>query len=123
MSIEKLITINGTDVSKIVEYKVSFCKLWSKDTGRSMTGENKGTLIAIFPKLELKIGSMDGDSMASFLSLVNRAHATVEYYDPEWKEMVSNSFYFGDVSADLKRQSIGNYKSFSVSIIANKRRI
>lgn len=122
MNIEKLIIINGTDVSKIVEYKVSFCKLWSKDTGRSMTGENKGTLIGIFPKLELKIGSLDGNTMAQFLSLVNRANATVEYYDPEKEGMVSNSFYFGDVAAELKRQSTGNYKPTSVSIIANKRR-
>lgn len=121
--IENLIRINGVDVSKIITYKVNYCKLWSKDTGRSMTGENKGTLIGIFPKLELQVGSLDGDEMDVFLSLVNRANATVQYYDPERKQLVSNSFYFGDVAVELKRQRTGNFKPVQVSVIANKKRV
>ncbi|MGN0533286.1 MAG: hypothetical protein ACI4IK_02900 [Eubacterium sp.] len=108
---------------KIIDYQVQYCKLWSSDTGRSMTGENKGTLIGIFPKIILKIGTMTADEMALFLSLVNQANANVKYYDTEKKQVVTASFYFGDAQDELKRQRDMSHKPISISIIANKKRV
>lgn len=117
-----LLKIGSTDISKLVTYKVSYCKLWSSDTGRSMTGENKGTLIGIFPKIEITVGKMTDTEMASFLALVNKSSANVTYYDTEARRNITASFYFGDVTDEISRQKKMGHKQISVSIIANKRR-
>lgn len=109
-------------IPKIVDYEVQYCKLWSSDTGRSMTGENKGTLIGIFPKIVLKIGQLTASEMALFLSLVNQANANVKYYDTEKQAIVTASFYFGDAQDQLRRQKSMSHKPISISIIANKKR-
>ena len=117
-----LLKINDTNISKLVSYKVGYCKLWSSDTGRSMTGENKGTLIGIFPKIEITLGKMTATEMSKFLSLVNVASANVTYYDTERRENLTNNFYFGDAVDEINRQKNMSHKPISISIIANKRR-
>lgn len=109
-------------LGKQTEYKVQFCKLWSSDTGRSMTGENKGTLIGIFPKISVKLGRLSEDEMSAIINLTNQARADVKYYDAGTKGLVTASFYFGDVTAQLERQSLMYHKGVSFSIIANKKR-
>lgn len=109
-------------VPKIIDYEVQYCKLWSSDTGRSMTGENKGTLIGIFPKIVLKIGHLTESEMADFLTAVNQARAEVQYYDTESKSIKTNTFYFGDAQDQLHRQKNMRHKPISISIIACKRR-
>ena len=117
-----LIKIGDTNISKLVTYKVSYCKLWSSDTGRSMTGENKGTLIGIFPKLEITLGKMTAVEMSKFLSLVNVASANVTYYDTEYRKVLTNNFYFGDAVDEIYRQKNMSHKATSISVIANRRR-
>lgn len=115
---------NGSYVTlgKKVAYKVTYCKLWSSDTGRSMTGENKGTLIGIFPKIEVTLGRLSEDDMSAIINLTNQPRADVQYYDVGRKSLVTASFYFGDVSAELERQSTMYHKQCGFSIIANKKR-
>ena len=117
-----LLKIGNKDITKLVSYKVSYCKLWSSDTGRSMTGENKGTLVGIFPKIEITLGRLTPADMAEFLSLVNTASQNVTYYDTEKEEYLTNSFYFGDAVDEIHRQKNMTHKPISISIIANKRR-
>ena len=118
----QLLKIGDTNITKLVSYKVNYCKLWSSDSGRSMTGENKGTLIGIFPKIEITLGKMTAVEMAKFLSLVNVASADVTYYDTERRQTLTNNFYFGDVADEITRQKSMSHKQITVSIIANKRR-
>ena len=115
---------NGSYVTlgKQTEYTVQYCKLWSSDTGRSMTGENKGTLIGIFPKISVKLGRLSEDEMSAIINLTNQSRANVKYYDVGKKALVTASFYFGDVSAELERKSTMYHKGVSFSIIANKKR-
>ena len=115
---------NGSYVTlgKKTAYTVQFCKLWSNDTGRSMTGENKGTLIGIFPKISVKLGRLSEDDMSAIINLTNQPRANVKYYDVGKKDLVTASFYFGDASADLERQSTMYHKGTGFSIIANKKR-
>ena len=115
---------NGSFVTldRQTEYKVQYCKLWSSDTGRSMTGENKGTLIGIFPKITVKLGRLSEDDMSALINLTNQASADVKYYDVGAKALTTASFYFGDVSAELERQSTMYHKGTNFSIIANKKR-
>ncbi len=115
---------NGAFVplGKKTEYKVQYCKLWSSDTGRSMTGENKGTLIGIFPKITVALGRMSEEDMSAIINLTNQSRADVRYYDVGAKALISDSFYFGDVSADLERKSSMWHKATQFSIIANRKR-
>ena len=115
---------NGSYVTlgKQTGYTVQYCKLWSSDTGRSMTGENKGTLIGIFPKITVKLGKLSEDEMSAIINLTNQSRADVKYYDVGKKALVTASFYFGDVSAELERKSTMYHKGVSFSIIANKKR-
>ena len=103
-------------------YKVAYCKLWSSDTGRSMTGENKGTLIGIFPKISVNMGRMSEDDTSAIINLTMQAKANVKYYDVGKKDLVTASFYFGDVSAEIEKQRSMYHKGVSFSIIANKKR-
>ena len=115
---------NGSFVTlgKQIAYKVEFCKLWSSDTGRSMTGENKGTLIGIFPKISVSLGRMTEDDMSAIINLTNQPRADVKYYDVGAKALTTASFYFGDVSAELERKSTMRHKATEFSIIANRKR-
>ena len=109
-------------LGKKTSYKVQYCKLWSSDTGRSMTGENKGTLIGIFPKINVSLGRMSEDDMSAIINLTNQARADVKYYDVGAKALTTASFYFGDVSAELERKSTMAHKGTEFSIIANRKR-
>ena len=109
-------------LGKKTAYKVQYCKLWSNDTGRSMTGENKGTLLGIFPKITVRLGRMTADDMSAIINLTNQARTDVQYYDVGAKALTTASFYFGDVSADLERQSTMYHKATEFSIIANRKR-
>ena len=109
-------------LGKKVAYNVAYCKLWASDTGRSMTGENKGTLIGIFPKITVTLGRLSEDDTHAIINLTMQARANVKYYDVGKKELVTASFYFGDVTADLERQRTMYHKGLSFSIIANKKR-
>ena len=115
---------NGTYVplGKKTAYKVQYCKLWSSDTGRSMTGENKGTLIGIFPKITVRLGKLSEDDMSAIINLTNQPRANVKYYDVGAKALTTESFYFGDVTAELERQSTMMHKATEFSIIANRKR-
>ena len=115
---------NGSYVTlgKKTAYDVQYCKLWSSDTGRSMTGENKGTLVGIFPKITVALGRMTEDDMSAIINLTNQPRADVRYYDVGAKALTTASFYFGDVSAEIERKSTMTHKAVKFSIIANKRR-
>ena len=115
---------NGSYVplGKKTAYTVAYCKLWSSDTGRSMTGENKGTLIGIFPKITVKLGRMSEEDTSAIINLTMQAKANVKYYDVGKKGLVTASFYFGDVSAEIEKQRSMYHKGTSFSIIANKKR-
>lgn len=109
-------------LGKKTAYSVAYCKLWASDTGRSMTGENKGTLIGIFPKISVTLGRMSEEDASAIINLTMQARADVKYYDIGKKDLVTASFYFGDVSAAIEKQSTMYHKGVSFSIIANKKR-
>ena len=124
------IAYNGTNyqhgsyvpLGKKTAYSVAYCKLWASDTGRSMTGENKGTLIGIFPKISVSLGRMSEEDTSAVINLTMQARANVKYYDVGKKALVTASFYFGDVSAEIERQRSMYHRGMSFSIIANKKR-
>ena len=118
----------------VIEASIDDYKLWADGSGRSMTGESKGTLIGIFPKLQLKIGKQSASDRAVLTSLLNQAETTVRAYCVERQRFEQASFYFGDVVNKIKKWdkngtvSNGKYLNDSIfdaisfSIIANKKR-
>lgn len=118
----------GIDITSYITkegYKITHSKLWSSDTGRSsMTGENKGTFIGIFPKFNIQVGKIktDKNTANSILQIVNSATFYCKYYDPEGKAMRVASFYAGDVSETVVSEKTKNVVIEPFSIIANTRR-
>ena len=107
---------------KFTTYKVGYKKLWSSDSGRSMTGEQKGTLIGIFPKLEITIGNMTDDNQSAIVNLTMVAATDVKYYDSGSKSLKTASFYFGDVDTEMLSKNMAKYKPCSFSIISRAKR-
>lgn len=109
-------------IAGLEAYKVTGCKLWGSDTGRSMTGSNRGTLLGIFPKLSITLLPMTEDDMQTIIKLTDQAATTVKYYDTVSKTDKSNSFYFGDVQWEVVEANIMRFGSVDFSVIANERR-
>lgn len=119
----------------VVEASLDDYKLWAEGSGRSMTGESKGTLIGIFLKLQVKIGRQTAEERALLTLALNQAETTVRAYCVERMQFEKASFYFGDVVNKIKKWdsngsfSSGTYKNnsmfepISFSIISNKRRV
>ena len=106
-----------------------------------MTGESKGTLVGIFPKLQIKIGRQSAADRETLTLLLNQAAVTVRAFNVSKHRFEQASFYFGDVINKIKKWdtkgTLGardsttgkqNYRcnaifdSISFSIISNKRR-
>ena len=79
MSSKQVLFINGWKVPKLMQYEVAYNKLYADDTGRDLDGNNRATLIGIFPKLQVK------------------AELKISWYDPEIKTLRNGiSYYIND---------------------------
>lgn len=104
----------------MTECTIGYYKLWSSDSGRNLAGTNSGTLLGIFPKVQLTFRSLKDSELALILQLVNKSNMTLSYWDTELQRTVSLSCYAGDAETPVKK--LGVYQGFSVSIISNARR-
>lgn len=116
------IKIDGVSMGQyLIGATIGYYKLWSSDSGRNMAGTNTGTLVGIFPKVQLNFRSLSDSELNQILKLVNKANMTLTYWDTELQQEKSLSCYAGDVETPVKK--LGKYQSFSVSIISNKKRV
>ncbi len=119
----QILYIDGWKVPKLIKYEVAYNKLWADDSGRDMAGNNKATLIGIFPKIQVQVGSFDEGEMYNFLKKVNKAELKVSWYDQELRGMRENlSYYINDFSISLKNANSLKYDSFSFNLIPNRKR-
>lgn len=120
---KQVLFIDDWEVPKLVKYAINYNKLWADDSGRDMSGENKATLIGVFPKLNVEVGCFNKDEMSTFLSKVNKAKVTVKWYDAESDSIREGaSYYANDFTIDLKSSKRMVYKPFSFNLIPNKKR-
>lgn len=117
----QLLKIDGTPISKFIKYEVMYAKLWAEDTGRVISGKMEGSLIGIFPKIQIEIGSCTEAEIATNLALFNKAFVTVDYYSPVKKRVVQEQFYSNDVTTSLRRQHDLRFNSYAVNLIAVRR--
>lgn len=96
-------------------------KLWSEDSGRNLAGTQTGTLIGIFPKLELQFRRLTKDELHYLAPIFDSPSQTVEYYDDNKGQMVTMQTYTGDWKVSNKGININ--EPFSISFIAKQRRV
>ena len=112
-----LLKINGTTISGLKEYKVSYNKLWS-DAERNMNGDVRATLIGIFPKLELTFrDALTEAEVATINSILDQAYFSVTYYSPKSQTTVTAQYYASDYTLELLDKTKGIYKTFSVNLV------
>lgn len=120
---QQVLYIDGWLVPKLIKYEVAYNKLWADDSGRDMAGNNKATLIGIFPKIQVQVGSYNESEMSTFLKKVNKAELKINWYDPELNAMREQiSYYINDFSISTKNTKLLKYNSFSFNLIPNRKR-
>lgn len=113
--------IGNAVISDLVSYKVGYYKLWGEDAGRSMTGAMAGTLIGIFPKIEVTTRRNLTDAEAqTIISATAADYGSVTYWDAISASLKTATFYFGDVTDEIVRRGV--HAPISFAIIAQKRR-
>ena len=109
----------------LIEAKYSYGKLWSSDSGRSLSGAMTGSLVGIFPKIVLTFRRLTKDELEIIVPLLDSTAQKVKYYDPKKKAVVEMNTYTGDYDIVNKRIINGNAKNeeFTCSFIAVKKRV
>lgn len=119
--------VDGTNLAQYVtEVKYGYNKLWAEDSGRNLAGTQSGTLIGIFPKLEVSFKKLTREELETIALILDKATQNVTYYDPIKKGLYTMSTYTGDW-ATLNRNTFENVaranEAFSISFIARKKRV
>lgn len=115
------IVVDGVNLGQyLVEASFGYNKLWGNDSGRNLAGEQTGTLIGIFPKLELQFRKMNENEVHTIAQILDKATQSTTYHDDYKGTNVTMSTYAGDWKATSK--DLGKVEGFQVSLIARKRR-
>ena len=117
--------VNGINLGRyIVQATYSYNKLWSNDSGRNLAGVQSGTLIGIFPKIVVQFRKLTQTELETLAPILDSARQTVQYYDPNKKEMTTMTTYTGDYEV-INKGIIGHIKNegFQISFISTKRRV
>lgn len=123
MANKQVLYVDGWRVPKLIQYEIGYNKLYADDSGRDLDGNNKATLIGIFPKLQVKVGSYTEQEMSEFLKKVNKPELLISWYDPEIKGIRSGiSYYINDFNVSVKRTEPMTFNGFSFNLIPNKKR-
>ena len=119
------IIINGVSMGQyIIEAKYGYYKLWSQNSGRSLSGNMTGVLIGIFPKLILQFRPLTKDELEIITPILDTSKQTTTYYDPTKKANVTMTTYTGDYEITNRNIIGGLFKNegFSCSFISTKKR-
>lgn len=121
------LVIDGVNFADYVtEVKYGYNKLWAEDSGRNLAGTQSGTLIGIFPKLEVSFKKLTKEELETIAPILDKATQNTTYYDPVKKGLYTMSTYTGDW-ATLNRNIFSNVaranESFSISFISRKKRV
>jgi hypothetical protein len=82
-----------------------------------MAGEIRATLIGIFPKIELNVGVLTQEQVASITELLDSDYFEVEYFDVRVQGITTANYYAGDYAIEMLDKERGLYKPFTVSLI------
>ena len=123
---DDLIVNNVNITPYLTDIKISYNKIWGKDTGRnSLSGKYTGTLVGIFPKFVCTFGSLTQQQIETLVPILDSSFQTVNYYDPYKKNKISILTYTGDYTLEqtcLFSDVATAGKPFNISFIATDRR-
>lgn len=115
------VIINGVSMGQyLTEAEFSYPKLWSSDSGRSLAGNQTGTLIGIFPKLILNFRRLNLEEVNLLAPIFDSASQTVQYDDDNKGKKITIDTYSGDWSIKNKKLKVA--ENFSISFISRRRR-
>lgn len=115
------ITINNISMgSYLTNAVISYNKLWSNDAGRNLAGKMTGTLIGIFPKLELTFRKLKQTDLNVLAPIFDSSRQTVRYHDDASNSYKTITTYTGDWSTSYNR--LGTAEGVKISFIATERR-
>lgn len=114
--------IDGVEMAQyITKAKFGYHKIWGKDTGRALSGDNSGTLKGIYPKITMTFRKLNDEEISIVLSLFNKAENKVTFYNPDLKKKIQNmSCYSNDQEYD--QSLLGKIEGYSSAVISNKKR-
>lgn len=114
--------IDGVEMAQyITKAKFGYHKIWGKDTGRALSGDNSGTLKGIYPKITMTFRKLNDEEIGIVLSLFNKAENKVTFYNPDLKKKIQNmSCYSNDQEYD--QSLLGKIEGYSSAVISNKKR-
>ena len=117
-----LLKVEGKIVRKFIRYDILYEKQWAEDTGRNMAGTMEGTLIGIFPKIQIEIGSCNDSELVEIITLLNRPCVKITYYDSELQKFETANYCSDNITVSLKNQRKLNYNSYTVNLTPIRRR-
>lgn len=114
--------IDGIKMAQyLTKVKFGYHKIWGKDTGRALSGDNSGTLKGIYPKYTMTFRKLNDEEIGLMLSLFNKAENKVTSYNPDLKKVLKNmSCYSND--QEYEQQYLGKIEGYSCAVISNKKR-
>lgn len=115
------VKIDGISMGQyLISVKYGYHKLWGKDSGRTLSGKQTGTLLGIFPKLTLNFRKLSNDELHYLAPHFDSARQTVEYKDANKGTMYTMETYSGDYEPEYKIP--GKAEQFSLAFISIDRR-
>lgn len=115
------ILVNGVSMGQyLTSVSYQYPKLWSEDTGRSLSGRFNGVLRGIFPKFELNFRPLTKAEVEYLVPIFDSDYQTFTYYDPRKKQTISITTYSGDY--ELLMENMHKTKSFKISFISVDKR-
>jgi len=100
--------------------KYGYHKLWSSDSGRTLSGKQSGTLIGIFPKITLSFRSLTTQELIYLAPHFDNARQIIKYQDPNKNKQLSIETYTGDW--EIVYKTLGKGQAFDLSFISVDRR-
>ena len=104
----------------LTQVKFGYNKLWSKDSGRTLSGKMSGTLIGIFPKIIMSFRSLTPEELTYLAPHFDNARQTIKYPDPNKNQQVTMETYTGDW--EIAYKNIKKGQAFDLSFISVDRR-
>lgn len=119
---ENSLIIDGVNIAPYLkEVKFGYHKIWGKDTGRSLSGDNSGTLKGIYLKITMTFRKLNNQEVGRILSLFNKAENKVTFYNPDLGRVLYNiSCYSND--QEMNQKYLGKIEGYSCAVISNKKR-
>lgn len=114
--------IDGVKMAQyLTKVKFGYHKIWGKDTGRALSGDNSGTLKGIYPKITMTFRKLNEEEAGKILSLFNKAENKVAFYNPDLKKNIVNmSCYSND--QEMEQEYLEKVQGYSCAVISNKKR-